>query len=108
MNFYLSSPDPCVLTSETIRTNDNVTYSYEPSSCWTLASAHCGPKPAFAVFTKKASAMPIAMRAYFGGHLVEMTPTGANAIDVKVNGNPVTVSEGESYTHTKDGVEIVK
>lgn len=87
---------------------DNVTYSYDPSSCWTLASAHCGPKPAYAVFTKKASAMPIAMRAYIGGHEVEMTPTGPGSVEVKLNGSPISVAEGDSHTHTVDGVEIMK
>ena len=126
--------DPCVVTSENVRTMDNVTYTYEPSTCWTLASAHCSPgsstdkcrnvypplsdyelircnninKPAYAVFTKKASAMPIAMKTYIGGHTVEMTPTGPGAIDVKLNGKSVSVSEDESHSHTVDGVEILK
>lgn len=52
--------------------------------------------------------MPIAMKAYIGGHVVEMTPTGPGSIDVKLNGNALSVSEGSSHSHTVDGVEIMK
>merc|ERR1712020_818918 len=44
---------PCVVTRESVRTNDNVTYSMGLESCWTLASGHCGKTPNFGVFTKK-------------------------------------------------------
>ena len=52
--------------------------------------------------------MPIAMKAYIGGHTIEMSPTGPGAIDVKLNGNSISIAEGESHTHTVDGVEIMK
>lgn len=99
---------PCIVTSETVRSLDNVTYSYEPSSCYTLNSASCGPKPIYAVFTKKVGGpLPLAMTTMIGGHKVEMIPSGTS-ISVTVNGSPVSISEGESHTHTKDGVEIFK
>lgn len=100
--------NPCIVTSETVRTMDNVTYAYEPSSCYTLTSASCGPKPTYAVFTKKVSGpKPLAMTAFIGGHKVEMTPAGSS-INVVVDGNAVNVAEGESYTHKHDGVELFK
>ena len=60
---------------------DNVTYPYTAGSCWTLTSSHCGPNPVYAVFSKKVG-NKLAIRAYFGGHSVEISPSG----DVKVNG----------------------
>ena len=60
---------------------DNVTYPYNAGSCWTLTSSHCGPNPVYAVFSKKVG-NKLAIRAYFGGHSVEISPSG----DVKVNG----------------------
>ena len=97
-----------MVTSESVRTMDNTTYTYEPSSCWTLASAHCGPKPVYAVFTKKVGGSGTAMKAYLGGHSVEMTPKGSGDVDIKLNGNPITVTEGESHTHTVDGTNIME
>lgn len=99
--------NPCVVTSQDIRTMDNVTYSYTPNSCWTLASAHCSDTPTYAVFTKKSSGLPLAMRAYFGGHLVEFVPSGPKKIDVMINGQKKTLNNKE-YTHTSNGQEIFK
>ena len=45
----------CQATSQTVDTMDNVTYSYNPPSCWTLMSGHCADKPSYAVFIRKAS-----------------------------------------------------
>jgi len=101
--YYSKIINPCVVSTGDIRTMDNVTLSYEAPSCWTLASATCGPNPHYAVFTKK-SGNDLSVRAYFGGHLVEMSPNGG----VKVNGNSVSVPEGGQHTETSAGVEIFK
>ena len=100
--------DPCIATSETIRTSDNVTYAYEPSSCWTLASAACGPSPVYAVFTKKASATPLAARVYIGGHLVEFNPQGQGNIEVSINGAAVSIEDQKETTHKEGSTEILK
>lgn len=100
--------NPCVATSETIRTNDNVTYSYVPSSCWTLTSASCGPTPVYAVFTKKASATPLAARVYIGGHLVEFNPKGQGNIEVSINGSPVSIENQKEATHKEGSTEVLK
>ena len=64
-------PDPCVVTNAEIRSNDNVTYAYEPSSCWTLTSASCGPTPTFAVFSRKGSSgAKLDVVVMVGGHKV--------------------------------------
>jgi len=101
--------NPCIATTETVRTNDNVTYSYEPSSCWTLTSATCGPNPAYAVFSKKSASpsLPLAAIVYVGGHTVEFTPNGAN-VAVKINGANVEMEEDEQHEHSVEGVEIFK
>ncbi len=92
------------MTKNTIRSNDNVTFSYEPSTCWTLASATCGPDPAFAIFIKKQSgAKPLALKAYIGGHEVEISND-----NVKINGAAVTVANEQEYAHMVNGVEILK
>ena len=108
LSLSLSSPDPCIATSETIRTSDNVTYAYEPSSCWTLASAACGPSPVYAVFTKKASATPLAARVYIGGHLVEFNPQGQGNIQVSINGAAVSIEDQKETTHKEGSTEILK
>ena len=65
-------PDPCVVTNAEIRSNDNVTYAYEPSSCWTLTSASCGPTPTFAVFSRKGSSgAKLDVVVMVGGHKVD-------------------------------------
>jgi len=98
----------CTANSESIWTLDNSTYSYTPTSCWTLLSGHCSPTPTFAVFVKKSgSTKPLAMRAYFGGHLVEMIPRGAKKIQVIVNGEPKVIEDKE-FVLTENGKEIVK
>ena len=104
---FFPPTDPCVVTNADVRTLDNVTYSYQPSSCWTLASSACGPTPAYAVFTKTSSAKPLAARVYVGGHLVEFSPNGGG-IGVSVNGNSVSVQDQGAHTHTENGVEIFK
>ena len=60
-----------MVTNAEIRSNDNVTYSYEPSSCWTLTSASCGPTPTFAVFSRKGSSgAKLDVVVMVGGHKV--------------------------------------
>ena len=78
MNFYSA---PCTATIGSVRTMDNVTYPYTAGSCWTLTSSHCGPNPVYAVFSKKVG-NKLAIKAYFGGHSVEIAPSG----QVKING----------------------
>ena len=94
---------PCVVTQESVRTNDNVTYSMGLESCWTLASGHCGKTPNFGVFTKK-SGSKMATMAYFGGHQVEIDTNGG----VKINGNGISLPEGKEHVHSESGVEIFK
>jgi len=103
--FYARIINPCILTTTDVRTNDNVTYSYTPPTCWTLASSKCGPDPEYAVFIKRSTGLPLAARAYVGGHLVEFTPNG-NSVSLTVNGSPVSVSSGDKATHTENGKEI--
>ena len=62
---------------------DNVTYPYEAGSCWTLTSSHCGPDPVYAVFSKKVG-NKLAIRAYFGGHAVEISPSGSVTVNGKI------------------------
>merc|ERR1712113_748205 len=94
---------PCTATIGSVRTMDNVTYPYNAGSCWTLTSSHCGPNPVYAVFSKKVG-NKLAIRAYFGGHSVEISPSG----DVKVNGASMSLPEGEEKTHSENGQEIFK
>lgn len=94
---------PCTATIGSVRTMDNVTYPYNAGSCWTLTSSHCGPNPVYAVFSKKVG-NKLAIRAYFGGHSVEISPSGG----VKVNGASMSLPEGEEKTHSENGVEIFK
>ncbi len=100
-------PDPCVVTSTSVRTADNVTYSYSPSQCWTLTSAKCSSSPEYAVFTKRSAGLPLAAKVYVGGHVVEWTPNG-NSVKMSVNGQNVALSPGEQKEHKQDGVEIFK
>lgn len=81
----LSTLPACMQTSGSVRTTDNATYPYKPSSCWTLVSGHCAPDPTYAVFTKKNANMPLAMRAYIGGHKLEFEPVSAKNIKIKFN-----------------------
>ncbi|TRY76606.1 hypothetical protein TCAL_03493 [Tigriopus californicus] len=106
--FYSRIINPCIATDSTIRTMDNVTYPYEASSCWTLASGHCGPTPTYAVFTKKGSGMPLAAKVFIGGHEVEFTPNGPGDIGITVNGADVSVIDQGEHVHTQDSVEIFK
>jgi hypothetical protein len=96
---------PCVATESTIHTMDNVTYAYEADSCWTLMSGHCAETPSYAVFAKKTSGkFPLAVKAYIGGHEVEMD---ANSDTVTINGSPASLSS-EDYVHSVNDVEIFK
>jgi hypothetical protein len=47
-------------TSRNVMSLDNATFSYQPQSCWSLMSAHCAPRPTYAVFTKKSAGLPLA------------------------------------------------
>jgi hypothetical protein len=81
-----------------------VTYPISFSNCWTLVSGHCGPTPTYAVFTKKVSgAQPLALKAYIGGHSIEI-----NAGSVLINGSPVTLEDDKEHEHTEGGQEIFK
>lgn len=82
MNDFINSnfTAPCTTTIGSVRTMDNVTYSYNAGSCWTLTSSHCGPNPVYGVFTKKVG-NKLAVKAFFGGHEVEIING-----NVKING----------------------
>merc|ERR1712079_89023 len=94
---------PCVATLGSVRTNDNVTYAYEAGSCYTLMSANCGPTPAFAVFAKKEANGKMGVKAYFGGHLVEIDDN-----TLKINGAPKNLRDGKEEVFENEGVEIFK
>lgn len=98
----------CIATSETVRTNDNVTLPVQIPDCWTLVSANCGPEPAYAVFSKKGSGLPLAAKVYVGGHTVEFNPLGAGNIQVLVNGVPQSIADQTEHEHKQDGTEIFK
>ncbi len=49
-------------TSASVQSLDNATFPYSPESCWSLMSAHCAPRPTFAVFTKKSTGLPLAAK----------------------------------------------
>ena len=95
-------------TSESLHTLDNVTVSYRPSSCWTLVSGHCAPKPGFAIFTKKNGNMALSLRAYIGGHKFEFIPSDARTIKVTKDGVPVQVEDKGSKTFMEGKEEITK
>jgi len=95
---------PCVVTTGTVRTNDNVTFSYPGASCWTLTSASCGPDPFYAVFQREGSgSTPLQVKAFFGGHEIDVDGTS-----VKINGEDIDLADGEEHEHSVDGTEIVK
>jgi hypothetical protein len=94
---------PCVATTKSIVTNDNVTYAYDAGSCWTLTSGNCGPTPAYAVFQKKVG-NKLAVKAYFGGHHVEISEGG----EFKLNGAAKPLTDGKEEVFKHDDVEIFK
>jgi hypothetical protein len=49
----------------------------------------------------------MAAKAYFGGHLVELTPSG-NDVSVSINGLPMKLTDGKEETHTQNYEEIFK
>ena len=87
---------------DSVKTMDNVTYAYTPSSsAKMLVSGHCAANPSYAVFTKK-SGSKLDLTAYLGGHKVEISGN-----TVKINGNAVTVtSNGPQKVHKSRGDEI--
>ncbi|QQP50307.1 Putative LOC100868636, partial [Caligus rogercresseyi] len=95
----------CTVTTGSVMTLDNMTYPYDPTSCWTLASGHCAPNPSFAIFTKKASGNMLDAKIYVGGHSVEFQTSGPKKVNVLVNGEAVVVGEKE-HDH-KEGEKTV-
>jgi len=91
---------PCVATSKSIRTNDNVTYEYQADSQWTLVSGHCAQTPSYGVFTKR-DGPKFTIMIYIGGHQVEIK-NGA----VKINGKDTSLQNGKSHKHSVSGQEI--
>lgn len=92
---------PCVATTDSVLTMDNVTYSYSPTSCKTLISGHCAANPSYAVFTKK-SGSALELTAFIGGHKIEIA--GGN---VKINGAATAItSNGPQKIHKSRGTEI--
>ena len=52
--YYNQHINRCAVTQNTVRTYDNVTYTYnKKDTCWTLISADCVEQPTFAVFIKR-------------------------------------------------------
>jgi len=96
----------CQTTADTIYTLDNVTLSYNNPSCYTLMSGHCAKVPSYAVFIKKnAGNLPMAMKAYIGGHEIDIDPSSSK---VKVNGRRVRVTDDKEYFHKVQAKEIFK
>jgi len=93
---------PCVATMDYVKTMDNVTYSYTPSSsAKMLVSGHCAANPSYAVFTKK-SGSKLELTAYLGGHQVTISGN-----TVRINGNAVTItSNGPQKVHKSRGDDI--
>ena len=96
--------EPCVATTDYVRTMDNVTYSYKPArQCWTLMSGHCAENPSYAVFTKLMG-KNLAMKAYIGGHEIHIMGS-----TVKVDGAKIDVgSNAPQVVHKERGEEIFK
>merc|ERR1739844_404092 len=90
---------PCVATVGSVQTNDNVTYAYDAGSCYTLMSGNCGPTPAYGVFQKKVG-NKLAVKAYFGGHEVQVNTDGTIAI----NGAAKRLKDGKEEVFENDGV----
>lgn len=96
----------CLSTVDSVKTLDNVTYPYTADNCWTLMSSHCSKNPTYAVFTKKSDGQkPLELKTYLGGHEVTID---ANANDVKVNGQSISLPFEKSYSHNVNNVEIFK
>jgi len=104
--FRMGVIKPCQVTSDTIVTLDNVTLNYDVPSCYTLMSGHCAADPSYAVFIKKNSGrLPLAMKAYIGGHEIEIDPSTGK---VTVNGRRVPVSDDKEYFHKVQAKEVFK
>jgi hypothetical protein len=100
--------NPCIADTSVVRTNDNVTYPITFGSCWSLVSGHCGPTPTYAVFAKKVGGgLPLAVKAYIGGHTVEFTPSGGS-VNVVIDGAAVTLEDQKEHEHNEGGQEIFK
>lgn len=101
--------DWCLVTNSGMRMLDNMTIPFNlDSGCWTLISSHCGPQPKYAVFAKPAGPLPLQVQVYMGGHLIEMTPANSKSINVKVNGSPFSVANGETEDFKSGSSEIFK
>ena len=93
----------CAATTKSLRTFDNVTYSYEMHNCWTLVSAHCGPIPTYAVFIKKSDKFAndispkMDVKVYIGGHEVNMKPVTHAKFEINIEGQVVSIDEHEAY-----------
>jgi hypothetical protein len=99
---------PCIATMDSVRTNDNMTYSYDLGNCWSLMSGHCSPDPSYAVFMKKTSGrLPVAAKVYIGGHSIEFDPSGGS-VSVTVDGSPINVMDQVEHEHVEGGTEIFK
>jgi len=98
----------CLQTSGSVTTLDNVTFPYQPSSCWSLVSGHCAPRPGFAVFTKKNGNMPLSMRVYLGGHKIEFEPLDSKNIKITKDGSQERVEDQGSKTFMEGKEEIMK
>lgn len=93
----------CSANTKSIRTFDNVTYSYDMHNCWTMVSAHCAPVPTYAVFMKKSpkfinDVVPkMEVKMYVGGHEVNIKPITHAKFEVNIAGQEVVLGEHESY-----------
>ena len=95
--------DPCIQTTEHVQTTNNATLAYQPQSCYSLISAHCSEKPVYAVFSR-ASGSGLDMKAYLGGHLIEITKAGV----VTVDGSAWNVVEHEEKVLMQGDQQIFK
>ena len=101
-------PGYCIQSTANIKTFDNerTYYPYTPQPCWTLVSSDCGPRPVFAVFSKKLGDK-LAVGVYVGGHKVEFTPNG-DGLDVTVNGDAWVLADKEEKHLVVGDEEIFK
>jgi len=83
----------CVQSSAGVFTLDSVSYPSTSSTCWSLLSGHCSTRPTYAVFTKPDTRLPLAMKVYIGGHLIEFTPTSSTTIRITKDGEELTVAD---------------
>jgi len=99
--------NPCVLTTKSVKTIDNTTLPYSPTSCWSLVSAHCSPSPTYAVFAKANGRNKLDLEVWLGGHKIELTAS-ANGVTVVVDNAAWALADHTEKVLTVGDQEIFK